>query len=48
VVGFYFDADGDAHIRWWDSFLQDQWMDKDKWKFEVVPDNDGKWVEKDS
>ncbi len=48
VIGFYLDGAGDAHIRWWDGFLQDQWMDQEKWSFQVVLDDDGNWVEKDS
>ncbi|KAH9940696.1 hypothetical protein B0H21DRAFT_697364 [Amylocystis lapponica] len=47
VAGYFFDVDGDAHIKWWDAFLRDQWMEKHKWRFEVQLDADGGWVEKD-
>ncbi|OBZ77904.1 hypothetical protein A0H81_02139 [Grifola frondosa] len=47
VAGYFFDSDGEVHIKWWDAFLQDQWMDKQKWKFDVKLDEDGKWVEID-
>ncbi|PSR87344.1 hypothetical protein PHLCEN_2v5161 [Hermanssonia centrifuga] len=47
IAGYFFDVDGEIHVKWWDSFLQDQWMDKTKWKFDVRLGDDGKWVEKD-
>lgn len=47
IAGYFFDVDGEIHVKWWDSFLQDQWMDKSKWKFDVRLGDDGKWVEKD-
>ncbi|KAK7683065.1 hypothetical protein QCA50_013737 [Cerrena zonata] len=47
VVGYSFDYDGDIHIKWWDSFLQDQWMDTQKWKFDVEVNDQGEWVPKD-
>ncbi|KAI0077609.1 hypothetical protein K474DRAFT_1071249 [Panus rudis PR-1116 ss-1] len=47
VVGYVTDVYGEIHIKWWDSFLQDQWMDKQKWKFQVELNAEGQWVEKD-
>ncbi|TFK86116.1 hypothetical protein K466DRAFT_587505 [Polyporus arcularius HHB13444] len=47
VVGYFVDADGDYHIRWYDTFLQDQWMDNRKWKFDVRQDEHGHWVDAD-
>ena len=47
VVGYYVDADGDYHIRWFDTFLQDQWIDNRKWKFDVRQDENGHWVDAD-
>ena len=47
IAGYRFDHNGEVHIKWWDNFLQDQWMDKSKWKFDVKMAEDGKWVEID-
>ncbi|RPD79250.1 hypothetical protein L226DRAFT_480067 [Lentinus tigrinus ALCF2SS1-7] len=47
VVGYFMDADGDYHIRWYDTFLQDQWMDNHKWKYDVRQDEHGHWVDAD-
>ena len=47
VVGYFVDYNGDIHIMWWDSFLQDQWMDNQKWKFDIEVDDQGEWVPKD-
>ncbi|EIN09169.1 hypothetical protein PUNSTDRAFT_52529 [Punctularia strigosozonata HHB-11173 SS5] len=47
VAGYFFDIDGEVHIRWWDAFLQDQWMDGKKWDLDVKEGPDGKWVEKE-
>lgn len=46
VAGYFFDFDEEIHIRWWDAYLQDQWMDRQKWKMEVELDESGNWVEK--
>lgn len=45
VAGYFFDVDGEVHIRWWDGFLNDQWMDTQKWKIDVTKDAEGTWVE---
>ncbi|GJE86720.1 hypothetical protein PsYK624_028010 [Phanerochaete sordida] len=47
IAGYRFDADGEVHVKWWDSFLGDLWMDKGKWKWDVKMTEDGKWVEVD-
>ncbi|TFK47621.1 hypothetical protein OE88DRAFT_1636458 [Heliocybe sulcata] len=47
VAGYFFDFDGEIHIRWWDAFLQDQWMDKQKWKMDAVQNDSGQWVMKE-
>ena len=47
VAGYRIDVEGDVHIKWWDAFLQDQWMDKQKWAFDVRMEDDGRWVEID-
>lgn len=47
VAGYRIDVEGDVHIKWWDAFLQDQWMDKQKWAFDVRMEDDGRWVEVD-
>ncbi|KAF9802233.1 hypothetical protein IEO21_09921 [Rhodonia placenta] len=47
VAGYHLDVDGEVHIKWWDGFLQDQWMDRQKWRFEVKVDDEGKWAEID-
>ena len=39
--------DGEIHVKWWDSFLQVQWMDKKTWTFDIVMSEEGKWVEKE-
>ncbi|RDB17437.1 hypothetical protein Hypma_001610 [Hypsizygus marmoreus] len=45
VAGYFEDIDGDIHIKWWDNFLSDQWMDSQKWDVEVAW-NGEKWIEK--
>ncbi|KAI0341538.1 hypothetical protein BDW22DRAFT_1430183 [Trametopsis cervina] len=47
IVGFRFDVFGGVHIKWWDSFLQDLWMDNGKWAFDVKMTDDGKCAELD-
>ena len=47
VAGYRFDVDGEVHVKWWDGFLQDLWMDKSKWRFDVKMTEEGKWVEVD-
>ena len=48
VAGLYFDYDGEIHVKWWDGFLQVQWMDRGRWTFDVIYDDEqGKWVEKE-
>ncbi|KDQ49638.1 hypothetical protein JAAARDRAFT_617343 [Jaapia argillacea MUCL 33604] len=47
VAGYFFDYNDEVHIRWWDDFLQEQWMDRQKWKMAVKLDDSGKWVEKE-
>ncbi|KAH9918671.1 uncharacterized protein B0H18DRAFT_1030335 [Fomitopsis serialis] len=47
VAGYRCDVAGDMHIKWWDAFLQDQWMNKQKWTFDVRMEEDGRWVEID-
>ena len=47
VAGYYVDTDGDYHIKWYDTFLGDQWMDDRKWKFDVRLDESGRWVDAD-
>lgn len=44
VAGYSVDANGDIHIRWWDAFLKDQWMDSEKWTLNVAMDASGKWI----
>ncbi|KAH8075990.1 hypothetical protein BXZ70DRAFT_710087 [Cristinia sonorae] len=46
VAGYSYDNFGELHINWWDKFLQEQWMDEEKWRFEVMQDDDGRWVAK--
>ena len=41
------DAEGDYHVKFYDTFLGDQWTDDRKWKFDVRMDEDGKWVDVD-
>ncbi|KAI0067400.1 hypothetical protein BV25DRAFT_1819728 [Artomyces pyxidatus] len=48
VAGFFFDVDGEIHVRWWDGFLKDQWMDRQKWiirESDLVLNEKGDWVE---
>lgn len=47
VAGYTFDYDGEVHIKWWDGFLKDQWIENQKWTFEFVRDANGDLVEKD-
>jgi hypothetical protein len=47
VAGYVFDIDGEIHIRWWDAFLQDQWIDGKKWEMEFMEGPEGKWIEKE-
>jgi hypothetical protein len=47
VAGYEIDGTGNIFIRWWDGFLSDQWSGTQKWKLEVVWDEEGQtWVEK--
>ena len=47
VAGYEIEAGGNVYIRWWDEFLSDQWSGTQKWKLDVVWDEDDKkWVEK--
>ncbi|PBK94836.1 hypothetical protein ARMGADRAFT_1011715 [Armillaria gallica] len=45
VAGYWLDDDGEIHVKWWDGFLKDQWIDNEKWSIEVVW-NGEKWEEK--
>ncbi|KAF8068050.1 hypothetical protein FPV67DRAFT_1494694 [Lyophyllum atratum] len=45
VAGYFVDVDGDIQIKWWDSFLGDQWMGTQKWKVEISW-NGEQWMEK--
>ncbi|KAL7284292.1 hypothetical protein ACG7TL_001575 [Trametes sanguinea] len=47
VAGYWIDADGDYHIKWYDAFLKDQWVDNRKWTFDVRLNARGEWVEVD-
>ncbi|KAI0635027.1 hypothetical protein C8Q77DRAFT_1192842 [Trametes polyzona] len=47
VAGYRIDADGDYHVKWYDAFLKDQWVDDQKWDFDVRLNAQGKWVEVD-
>lgn len=47
VAGYSVDTNGEIHIRWWDAFLKDQWMDNEKWTLDVAMDASGKWVVKE-
>ncbi|KAI0365965.1 hypothetical protein BV20DRAFT_953241 [Pilatotrama ljubarskyi] len=47
VAGYVVDADGEYHIKWYDAFLKDQWVDNQKWSFDVRLDASGNWVEVD-
>ncbi|KAI0777546.1 hypothetical protein BD413DRAFT_467520 [Trametes elegans] len=47
VAGYHVDADGDYHIKWYDAFLKDQWVDGAKWDFAVRLNARGLWVEVD-
>ncbi|EGO03267.1 hypothetical protein SERLA73DRAFT_129538 [Serpula lacrymans var. lacrymans S7.3] len=47
IAGYFFDNYGEVHIRWWDGFLKDQWMDQQKWKLSVKVDGSGQWVVKE-
>ncbi|KAJ7723488.1 hypothetical protein DFH07DRAFT_1067193 [Mycena maculata] len=47
VAGYEMDGGGNVYIRWWDGFLSDQWSGTQKWKLDVVWDEDTMaWVEK--
>ncbi|KAJ6503866.1 hypothetical protein C8R45DRAFT_817802 [Mycena sanguinolenta] len=47
VAGFEMDRGGNIFIRWWDAFLSDQWSGTQKWKLEVVWNEDRQeWAEK--
>ncbi|KAJ7624745.1 hypothetical protein FB45DRAFT_86484 [Roridomyces roridus] len=49
VAGYEMERSGDVYIRWWDSFLSDQWSGTQKWKLDVVWDEEqNEWVEKTS
>ncbi|KAF8526659.1 hypothetical protein BU17DRAFT_82844 [Hysterangium stoloniferum] len=45
IAGYEIRQDGNIHIRWWDAFLQDPWLENDKWKIDLICDADGQWVE---
>ena len=45
VLGYFVDAAGDYHVKFYDTFLGDQWMDNRKWTFDVRLDEDGNWVD---
>ncbi len=45
VAGYWLDDDGEIHVKWWDGFLKDQWIDNEKWSIEVVWTGE-KWEEK--
>ncbi|KAF8590765.1 hypothetical protein K439DRAFT_1328678 [Ramaria rubella] len=45
VAGYEVGNDGNIRIRWWDGFLEDQWVGKEKWKVDVVCNDNGEWVE---
>ncbi|KAG6897488.1 hypothetical protein C0992_001093 [Termitomyces sp. T32_za158] len=45
VAGYFIDVDGDIYIKWWDSYLSDQWMGTQKWKVEIAW-NGEKWVDR--
>ncbi|KAF8837810.1 hypothetical protein BDN67DRAFT_991598 [Paxillus ammoniavirescens] len=47
VAGYFFDGYGEIHVRWWDAFLKEQWMDKDKWTLDATIGSTGKWVVKE-
>ncbi|KAH7905276.1 hypothetical protein BJ138DRAFT_1165080 [Hygrophoropsis aurantiaca] len=47
IAGYFFDDDGEIHIRWWDGFLKDQWMDNHKWTLNVEMNTSGQWVVKE-
>ncbi|KAI0349783.1 hypothetical protein OH77DRAFT_1414415 [Trametes cingulata] len=47
VAGYTVDADGEYHVKWYDAFLKDQWVDNQKWSFDVRLDAAGNWVEVD-
>ncbi|OJT12367.1 hypothetical protein TRAPUB_11069 [Trametes pubescens] len=47
VSGYKLDANGDYHIKWYDAFLKDHWVDDQKWDFDVRLDARGNWVEVD-
>ncbi|TCD64022.1 hypothetical protein EIP91_004656 [Steccherinum ochraceum] len=47
VVGYSYDNFGEIHIKWWDKFLQEQWMDREKWTFELMLSEDEQWVAAD-
>ncbi|KAI0646173.1 hypothetical protein C8Q79DRAFT_1118681 [Trametes meyenii] len=47
VAGFWVDAAGEYHVKWYDAFLGDQWIDDRKWSFDVRPGARGDWVEAD-
>ncbi|KAI0674177.1 hypothetical protein C8Q78DRAFT_966556 [Trametes maxima] len=47
VAGFWVDAAGEYHVKWYDAFLGDQWIDDRKWSFDVRPNARGDWVEAD-
>ncbi|GLB38908.1 hypothetical protein LshimejAT787_0600700 [Lyophyllum shimeji] len=47
VAGYFIDVDGDIQIKWWDSFLNDQWLGSQKWTAEIAW-NGEKWLEKNA
>ncbi|KAI0325784.1 hypothetical protein GY45DRAFT_1329805 [Cubamyces sp. BRFM 1775] len=47
VAGYWVDADGEYHIKWYDAFLKDHWVDNREWEFDVRLNARGEWVEVD-
>ncbi|KAG6838192.1 hypothetical protein C0991_001149 [Blastosporella zonata] len=47
VAGYFVGVDGEIFIKWWDSFLSDQWMGNQKWEVEIAW-NGEKWIEKNA
>ncbi|KAI0746633.1 hypothetical protein C8Q80DRAFT_1104905 [Daedaleopsis nitida] len=47
VAGYFVDAAGEYHVKWYDAFLGDQWMDNRKWTFDLRLDARGRWVAAD-
>ncbi|KAI0659043.1 hypothetical protein C8Q70DRAFT_916328 [Cubamyces menziesii] len=47
VAGYWVDADGEYHIKWYDAFLKDHWVDNREWEFDVRLNARGEWVDVD-